>query len=497
MLLVGGTVVDVDGTRVADVRIAGGRVVEVGPDLASVPAGAQRASGEEVVDCRGCLVVPGGVDVHTHFHLPVGAVRVSDDFWTGTRAAAVGGTTCIVDYVTAYRGEDPLVALATWRRWAEPAVVDYGLHMTFTERVGEAVIAGCVEAGVTSFKLYLAYPQLLQVDDATVLETLVAAKRHGGLVTVHCENGGAIEVLRRRAVAAGRTGVLEHARTRPAVLEGEAVTRAIALAEVAEAPVYLVHLSSAPALQALREGQERGVAALGETCPQYLYLDTARLAGPDGENYVCTPPLRDPWHAEELWEGLARGTLHTVATDHCPFNLADRRAGTAGRPEGFADFTEIPGGLPGVETRLALLWRGVAAGRLKAADWVRLCAEAPARTFGLWPAKGSLRVAADADVVVWNPARRQRLDAGALHMRVDHSPYADLAPRAPRAPQASLAPRAGSPQSGGLPEQDRDGVGPGEVLGWPDLVISRGRVVAAGGEPRGEPGWGRYIARRP
>jgi dihydropyrimidinase len=358
-----------------------------------------------------------------------------------------------------------MAALATWRRWAEPAVVDYGLHMTFTGRVAEGVVADCVEAGITSFKLYMAYPGLLQVDDDVILSTMLAARRHGGLVTVHCENGGAIEVLRRRAVAEGRTGVLEHARTRPAVLEGEAVTRAAALAEVAEAPVYLVHLSSAPALAALRAAQERGVAALGETCPQYLFLDTERLAGPDGENFVCTPPLRDPWHAEELWEGLARGTLHTVATDHCPFTVADRRAGVAGRAGGFADFTEIPGGLPGVETRLALVWRGVAAGRLTAADWVRLCAEAPARTFGLWPAKGSLRVGADADVVVWDPARRQGLDAGALHMRVDHSPYADL----------------GSPA--------------GQVEGWPSLVLSRGRVVAADGQPRGEPGWGRYVAR--
>ncbi|HEX3425054.1 MAG TPA: dihydropyrimidinase [Acidimicrobiales bacterium] len=466
MLLRGGTVIDVDGTRHADVRVSeagsgvggdAGRVVAVGAGLEPSPAG------EPVVDCTGLLVVPGGVDAHTHFHLPVGSVRVSDDFWTGTRAAAVGGTTCVIDYVTAYRGEDPMAALATWRRWAEPATIDYGLHMTFTERVGEGVIADCVEAGVTSFKLYMAYPSLLQVDDDVILEIMLAARRHGGLVTVHCENGGAIEVLRRRALAEGRTGVLEHARTRPAVLEGEAVTRAVALAEVAEAPVYLVHLSSAPALQALREGQARGVSALGETCPQYLYLDTARLAGPDGENYVCTPPLRDPWHAEELWEGLAQGTVQTVATDHCPFAVSDREAGVRGRPEGFADFTEIPGGLPGVETRMALVWRGVVTGRLTAADWVRLCCEAPARTFGLWPAKGSLRVGADADVVVWDPDRRQGMDASALHMHVDHSPYASL----------------------------------GEVLGWPQLVLSRGRVVASGGEPRGEPGWGRYVARAP
>ncbi len=456
MLLTNGVVVDVDGERPAAVRVGtDGRIAEVGDALVAQP-------GETVVDCTGCLVVPGGIDVHTHLHLPVGAVSVSDDFDTGTRAAAIGGTTTVVDYVTAYRGEDPLDALATWRRLAEPACVDYGLHMTFTERVPERVIADCVEAGVTSFKLYMAYPELLQVDDDVIVDVMTVATRHGGLVTLHCENGGAIEALRRRALAEGRTGVLEHAATRPAILEAEAVQRAASLAEVAGASVYLVHLSSAPALAAVREARERGVEVFAETCPQYLYLDTARLAGPDGESFVCTPPLRDPWHAEELWHGMATGAVHTVATDHCPFTVADRRAGTRARPDGWADFTEIPGGLPGIETRLGLVWEGVVAGRITVADWVRLCAEAPARTFGLWPAKGNLRPGADADVVVWNPTRRQSLAASALHMAVDHSPYEDVT-----------------------------------VAGWPDLVLARGDVVARGGGFVGEPARGRYVERVP
>jgi len=454
VLVKGGTVVDAYGERLADLRTgADGRVVAVEASLDPLPD-------EETVDATDCLVVPGGVDVHTHLHLPVGAVRVSDDFRTGTMAAAIGGTTTIVDYVTAYRGEDPMAALATWRRWAEPATVDYGLHMTFTEAVTEASVAACVEAGVTSFKLYMAYPDRLQVDDDTIYDIMVAAGRHGGLVTLHAENGGVIEALRRRALAEGRTGVIEHARTRPAVLEGEAVVRAAAIAEVAHAPVYIVHVSSAPALAAVREAQDRGVEILAETCPQYLHLDVSRLGGEDGPNFVCTPPLRDPWHAEELWEGLSRGTVHTVATDHCPFSVEDRMAGTTGT--GWTDFTEIPGGLPGIETRLALVWEGVRAGRITVADWVRLCAEAPARTFGLWPAKGSLGIGADADVVVWDPARRQALDAAHLHMHVDHSPYAGRV-----------------------------------AVGWPRLVLSRGRVVARDGTFRGEAGWGRYVARTP
>jgi dihydropyrimidinase len=455
VLIAGGTVVDVDGTRAADVRVTGGRIAAVAADLAAEP-------GEDVVAATGCLVVPGGVDAHTHLHLELGAVHASDDVGSGTVAAAVGGTTTVIEYVTAPRGTDPLAALDAAEREAADAAVDIGLHVTFTEAVPEATVAACVERGVTSFKLYLAYPETLQVDDDVVVDVLRAAARHGGLVTVHAENGGAIAALRRQALAEGRTGVFEHSRTRPALLEGEAVARVATLAELVGAPVYIVHLSSAPALAAVRAAQERGVAIRAETCPQYLHLDAGRLEGDDADQYVCTPPLRDPWHVEELWHGLASGWIHTVATDHCPFWVGDRRAGVRGRAGGWADFTEIPGGLPGIETRLALVWAGVTAGRITAGDWVRLCAEAPARTFGLWPRKGSLRVGADADVVVWDPARRQSLAAAALHMRTDFSPY-----------EAMVA------------------------QGWPAVVLSRGRVVARDGRFTGEPGWGRYLAREP
>jgi dihydropyrimidinase len=455
VLIRGGRVVDAYGDRVADVRVGpDGRIAEVG---ALVPA-----EGEEQVDASGMLVVPGGVDAHTHMHLPVGAVRVSDDFGSGTAAAAIGGTTTVIDYVTAYRGEDPLSALRTWQRWAEPAAVDVGLHMTFTESVPESMVAQCVERGVTSFKLYMAYPETLQVDDGVIVDIMRAAGRHGGLVTLHAENGSAIESLRRQALAEGRTGVFEHSLTRPAVVEGEAVSRAGVLAGLAGTPVYIVHVSSAPALAAVRQARERGVDMMAETCPQYLYLDAGRLDGSDAENFVCTPPLRDPWHQEELWHGLADGAVHTVATDHCPFTTADRRRGVRDRARGWADFTEIPGGLPGIETRMALVWEGVVGGRIAVADWVRLCSEAPARTFGLWPAKGSLGPGADADLVVWDPGAPRTLDAGQLHMRTDHSPYAGRS-----------------------------------VHGWPDLVLSRSRVVAAKGRFTGEPGWGRYVARAP
>jgi len=430
--------------------------------ISEVAAALEPEDGEMVHDASGKLVVPGGIDAHTHMQLPVGSVRVSDDFASGTRAAAVGGTTTIIDYVTVLRGEDPMSAVARWRRWAEPSVIDWGLHLTFTESVPESVVAAGVEAGITSFKLYLAYPERLQVDDGTILSLMRYARRQGALVTLHCENGDAIEELRREALAEGRTSVVEHARTRPAILEGEATSRAAVLAEIAGASIYVVHVSSANSLAAVREARERGVDVQAETCPQYLYLDAAKLEGPEGSDFVCTPPLRDSWHSEELWEGLAHGTIQTVATDHCPFWRADRRAGTSGRTGGRLDFTEIPGGLPGVETRMALVWAGVRAGRISVEDWVRLCCEAPARTFGMWPAKGSLAQGSDADVVVWDPERMHGLGAADLDMAVDHSPYEGFV-----------------------------------STGWPELVLSRGRPVATDGVFTGEEGWGRYVARSP
>ena len=456
MLIRAGTLIDAEGERKGDLRTSpDGKIAELGESLS-------KREGEEVYDATGRLVVPGGVDAHTHMQLPVGKVRVSDDFESGTRAAAMGGTTTIIDYVTVDRGADPMAVVTTWRRWAEPSVIDWGLHLTFTEAVPESVVAAGVESGITSFKLYLAYPDRLQVDDGTVVALMRAARRHGALVTLHCENGSAIEQLRWEALSAGRTAPVEHARTRPALLEAEATSRAAVLAELTGASIYIVHVSSANALQAVRTAQERGIDVQAETCPQYLYLDSARLDGEDGPDFVCTPPLRDSWHREELWEGLEKGWIQTVATDHCPFSRADRRRGVLYRPDGARDFSELPGGLPGVETRMALVWQGVRAGRISRLDWVRLCAEAPSRTFGLWPKKGSLAIGADADVVVWDPERRQALDAGSLDMAVDHSPYEGMVSQ-----------------------------------GWPELVVSRGRVVARDGAFMGEKGWGRYQARNP
>ena len=456
MLIRGGRMVDVDGDRVADLRIsADGRIAEVGADL-------EPHHREEVVDATGRLVVPGGVDAHTHMRRGGGAAGGPAGGAAPTAAAALGGTTSVLEYVSPVPGQSVTDALVEWRCHAHAAAVDVGLHLTVVEPIDEAQIDAVVDAGVTSFTVCRSGRDDRTVDDGVVLDVLRSVGARGGAVVVHAENGGAIGSLEREALRRGRRGPIEQSLARPAVLEAETTTRAAMLAEMVDVPLYLPHISSAPALEAVRKAQERGVRMTVETCPQYLHLSTECMGGESGDTFVCSPPLREPWHAEELWYGLAAGWIHTVASDHAAWSAADIRAGTNRRPEGRRDFTEIPEGLPGVETRMALMWAGVVDGRLRASDWVRLCSEAPARTFGLWPAKGSLRVGADADVVIWDPMREHGLDASDLHMDVDHSPYSGMTLR-----------------------------------GWAESVFLRGAPVVEHGTFVGEAGAGRYLARTP
>jgi dihydropyrimidinase len=455
VLIRGGRVVDADGDRVADLRIgADGRIAGIGADLEPHPR-------EEVVDATGRLVVPGGVDAHTHMHLQVGDVTVADGIGSATVAAALGGTTSVLEYVSPSQGQTALDALSDWRCRGHDAAVDVGLHLTVVGSITEAEIDAAMEAGVTSFQVRMCGRDARCVDDGVVLDVLRSVGARGGVVVVHAENGAAIGSLEREALRRGRRSPIEQTRSRPAVLEGDATARAAMLAEMVGVPLYLPHVSSAPAVEAVRRAQERGLPVTVETCPHYLYLTADRMGGDDGDTYVCSPPLREAWHAEELWYGLAAGWIHTVASDHAAFSTADIRAGVARRPEGRRDFTEIPEGLPGVETRMALMWAGVVDGRLRASDWVRLCCEAPARAFGLWPAKGNLAVGADADVVVWDPSLEHGLEVEDLHMGVDRSPYRGMT-----------------------------------VPGWAETVLLRGRPIVEHGEFVGEPGVGRYLARR-
>jgi len=437
----------------ADLYVDGGRITLIGRGL-SLPA-------DTVLDASGCLVLPGGIDAHTHLDMPAGPVTSADDFETGTRAAAFGGTTTVIDFATPEPGQSLPGAFDAWMKKAEgKAAIDYGFHMAL-RRVDEATLAEMArlvrDEGVTSFKLYLAYPGVLQVDDASFFRALLGARGCGALTLVHAENGGVIDVLVKRALGRGETSPRHHALTRPPQTEAEATGRAIALAAMAGAPLYVVHLSCAAALEHVALARDRGLSVLAETCPQYLFLSIADYDRPgfEGARYVMSPPLREEGDQEALWRGLASGDLQVVATDHCPFTLADKARGRD-------DFSKIPNGAPGIETRLSLLWDGgVRAGRIDARRFVELTSAGPARIFGLWPRKGTIAVGSDADLVLWDPERETRLAAETLHMRVDYSPYEGRT-----------------------------------VRGGPVVVMSRGEVIVDRGEWKGRPGRGQFLKRQ-
>jgi dihydropyrimidinase len=457
-LIHGGTVVTAADTVRADVLIEDERIVQVG--MAAPGAGSAAETAGKIIDATGRYVIPGGIDAHTHMELVNPFAVASDDFATGTAAAAWGGTTTIIDYAGHDYGEPLLAGLERWQaKAAGKAHIDYGLHMMVKE-VNDQVLAdmaGLTAAGVTSVKLFMAYPGVYMVDDAALLRAMYRAAELGSLVAVHAENGGAIDVLAGRLTAAGKTSPIYHARSRPAELEGEATGRAIALAWLAGSPVYIVHLTSEPALAAVRAGRDAGASVLAETCPQYLYLDQSDLARPgaEGASYVCSPPLRTAADREALWQGLGRGDLDVVATDHCPFLLADKRRSQD-------DFTRIPGGLPGVEDRVTLVFQGVLDGRISLNRWVDAVATAPAKLFGLYPRKGTLAPGSDADVVVFDPTAERVISAAGHHMNVDYSCYEGL-----------------------------------RVRGRPEVVLQRGHVLVEDGTFRGHPGAGRYLPRRP
>ncbi len=451
LVVINGTLVTAEATMRADLGIAGGRIAAVGTEL----------SGREVIDAAGMLVLPGAIDEHVHLQMPVGEFTSSDDFYTGTVAAACGGTTTVFDFVEPRPGQPLLEALAARRAEADDkVVVDYGLHMTLSRADDEtlAQVPASIEAGTSSFKLYMAY-QGLRLDDGGLLRALAALRAHGGRPLVHAENHHAIAYLTAQALARGHTGPENHPLTRPAVMEAEAIHRLLALARVADAPLVLAHLSCALGLEEVRRARARGQTIWVETCPQYLLLDEAeyRRPGFEGAKFVMSPPLRVKADREGLWAGLAEGEVNTVATDHCPFFYETQK--TRGRD----DFSRIPGGAPGIETRLALLYTyGVRAGRLTLERWVEVCCTEPARRFGLAPRKGTLAVGADADVVIFDPERRVTFSYQALHQNVDYNPYEGW-----------------------------------EVQGYPLTVLSRGAVVVRDAQFVGAAGQGRFLHSDP
>src|SRR6266478_2931996 len=452
-LIQNGTVVTAESTYPADILVEGEKIKEV---RKGIPVN----SADRAIDATGMLLMPGGVDAHTHLDMPFGGTTSSDDFETGTRAAAFGGTTSIVDFAIQARGTRMRDALDTWLKKAEgKASIDYGLHMIVTDLAGAGLedMDDMVREGVASFKLFMAYPNVLMVDDATIFRALSRTAKNGALICMHAENGSVIDVIVQKALAEGKTAPIYHGLTRPTTAEAEAVNRSIAMAEMAGVPVYIVHLSSEDALNKVREARDRGLPAFAETCPQYLLLSIEEMERPnfEGAKYVFTPPLREKHHPPKLWEGLKNDHLQVVSTDHCPFCFEDQKA------LGKDDFTKIPNGGPGVENRLQLLYHhGVNQGKLSLNRFVELVSTTPARLFGLYPRKGVLQPGADADIVVWDPNANHVISAKTHHMRVDYSMFEGFT-----------------------------------VKGNAKLVMSRGDVIVEEGLYHGRPGRGQYLKR--
>jgi len=420
ILIQNGAVVTAETTTRADVLIEGSTIKEVRAGIAS--------DGHTTVDATHMLVLPGGIDAHTHLDMPFGGTTSADDFETGTRAAAIGGTTTIVDFAIQARGTKMRDALDTWWKKAEgKACIDYGLHMIVTDLGSDNGKAGLddmddmVREGVASFKLFMAYPNVLMADDATIFKALRQTASNGALICMHAENGSVIDVIVQQALAEGKTAPIYHALTRPTIAEAEAVQRAIAMAEIAGAPVYIVHLSSEDALNQVREARDRGVPAFAETCPQYLLLsleDNMRNNSFEDAKYVFTPPLREKKNQAKLWDGLKTDNLQVVSTDHCPFCFADQKT------LGANDFTKIPNGGPGIENRLQLIHHhGVNSGKITLNRFVEITATAPARIFGMYPRKGTIAVGSDADIVIWDPNAGHTISAATHNMRVDYSMF--------------------------------------------------------------------------
>ncbi len=406
----------------ADILIENGKIEAIGRSLSVEDA--------EVHDASGLLVMPGGVDVHVHMETPMGnGVETCDSFESGTRSAAFGGTTTIIDFAQQFKGESPKKALDRRLAAAEPqCCVDYGFHVILTDVTPDALaeLPDLINTeGISSFKLYMAYPDTLMVNDADIYRVMRKVGDHGGMVNMHAENGVVIEALIEEALAAGNTSPKFHQMTRPRLMEGEATHRVIRIAELAEVPVYIVHLSAPEALEAVVEARDRGIPAFAETCPHYLFLDKSEYehSGFESAKYVMTPPLREHHCQHELWRGLRFDDLQIVSTDHCPFCMNENPLGLLkSKQYGKDDFSKIPNGAPGVELRLELLYEGgVRANRIKLNRFVQLTATAPAKMFGIFPQKGTIAVGSDADIVLFDPDKQHTLSASTHHSNVDYS----------------------------------------------------------------------------
>ncbi|MFZ6027806.1 MAG: dihydropyrimidinase [Chloroflexota bacterium] len=464
VLLKSPTLVTAADSFVADILVENDTIAAIGNGLPARPGGV-------VVDCTGLLAFPGGVDAHTHFDLPMFGTVSSDDHYTGHKAAAFGGTTTVMDFVP-QEAAGLRESIAAWRSRAVPkAAIDFGFHMNVThlDRAVLDEMALLPGLGVTSLKVFTAYNGRLRLPDGEIYQVMRRARELGLLTMMHAENGDVIDLLVAEALQAGHTSPTWHARTRPAWGAVEAALRGAALSAQTGAPLYLVHMNAAGEVDMLRYARRQGLAVMGETCPPYLFFTEEDLRRPDGAKWVCSPPVRTAADNARLWEGLADGTLQTIGTDHCPFFYDGTRTilyegeevAIPGKELGKDDFTKIPNGLPGVGDRLPILWtHGVRAGRMTPQQFVALTSTNPARIFGLYPRKGALLPGSDADIVLWNPARRVTYGARYAHHRTDYNLYEGW-----------------------------------ELVGMPEKVFLRGQLIVDGEQWLGRRGMGRFLLR--
>jgi dihydropyrimidinase len=452
--IAGGTIISPTDTYRADIGIRRGKIVEIAKKLAD--------GAKEVIDARGAYVFPGAIDMHTHLDMPFMGTSTSDDFETGTIAAAHGGTTCIVDFAMQGKGQSLKQTLNTWKSKAKgKAVLDYGFHIAICDLNQRILneIPRAVAEGVTSFKTFLAYKGALMIDDGALYQILRTCHKAGALVMIHGENGDIIDLMAKELLAQKKTAPKYHALSRPPEVEAEATGRAIAIAQIANAPIYIVHLSCKEALERVKEARNRGFPALAETCPQYLVLSYRNYEEPGfkGAKYVMSPPLRDRSNHAPLWHGLQSNDLQVISTDHCPFNFKGQK------DKGKKDFSKIPNGAPGIENRLCLIYNeGVNKKRITPNRFVDLVSTTPARLFGLYPEKGTVAVGSDADLVVFDPKKRFTIKARTNHQNVDYTPYEGY-----------------------------------KGKGAPRVVIGQGTVLVKEGKFVGRSGQGRYIKRKP
>ena len=451
-LIKNGTIITATDKYEGDVLIVDEKIETIGRELKVDDV-------DKTIDAKGMYVIPGGIDVHTHLDMPFGGSNSVDNFESGTIAAAMGGTTSVVDFAIQERGQSLEHAWETWMSKAEgKAVGDYGFHMIMREfNKGLSDEMGTlVKEGVTSFKLFMAYPGVFMMDDGDIFRAMQRSGEIGATICMHAENGGVIDVLTQQALAKGHTAPKYHALTRPARAEAEATHRAIALAEIADVPVYIVHLSAAEALNEVTAARDRGTPVYAETCPQYLFLSYDNYLEPDfgGAKYVMSPPLRDKDKQDDLWRGLKYNDLQLVATDHCPFCMKEKRLGEN-------DFSKIPNGAPGVETRVSLLYDGgVRTGRISVNRWVELISTAPAKVFGMFPKKGTIAPGSDADIVIFDPNATWTISAETHNSKADYNPYEGRT-----------------------------------VTGVTQTALSRGKVIVEDRKFVGKPGAGQFIRR--